>query len=553
MIQFDFDWTDLLNKVILCVAIAMFPLQLWMLFKGRAVGENSFSARSVFKLALHFLLWIGIIGLITRPYIMDSAVSRKRLIAGDDVPSVFRDQLRDSLHAETIATADLGKQSADSLIVAGQDVPASLFPTLRRLGNPPVIQWIPYFGKDQLQSLHWKGIARKGELQMIDGAIELSQRQLLKIRYGRKTLDSVLLQTGANDFKLRFPVFTEGRTETELLLGDKTLDTLRFFARPADSLAVGFLLDSPDFETRSLATWLGKNGHSVRYETTLSKGLRASERINTAKEPDLIITDPGNAGNAAVRKAVNSGKCVLFINFSNPATELPAINQALGTQFAVRKISNEETVRISAELSAWPYRFLQTNFQLALSRYPVVVEKARGKVAVSLLTETFPMQLAGDSTAYGQIWNEILALARPGASQNIEIGAPVYAGTRTQIFVNDFGDIRKMLRIGSDTIFTNQSELNEKSAWATFLPAGRGWVTVQDPFSAEIYIQDEGATMQAHRMDDFVGSYQAYLSDQHSLAGSDHDANRISRSLPDWFWFTWLLLCFTALWIDAKV
>ena len=78
------------------------------------------------------------------------------------------------------------------------------------------------------------------------------------MRYAGRTLDSVALNVGDNNFRLTFPAFSEGRTVTTLDLGGQTIDTLRFFTQPARKLNIRFLLDNPDFETRNLATWLGK-------------------------------------------------------------------------------------------------------------------------------------------------------------------------------------------------------------------------------------------------------------------------------------------------------
>ncbi|NIJ55040.1 hypothetical protein [Dyadobacter arcticus] len=551
MIQFDFDWSDLLNKLILGFALAILPLQLWMMvFRNRPLGKISLSGRLMLRLLLNIMLWLSIIAFIVQPSFTRQASSRIRMLSASDVSVAFTDHLADSLKAEKATIDELEKTGADTLLIVGQNFPESLFSTLRQLEHQPIIRWVPYFADDQLQGLHWSGMVRKGEMQQVFGSIKSSQKQVIKVKYGDKTLDSIALSAGFTDFRLKFPAFTQGRTEVELTLADKTIDTLRFFSRPSEKLTVRFLLDNPDFETRNLATWLGKNGNAVKYEVKLSKDLSANENINTAKEPDIIVTDPLNASDASIKKALKNGKSVFFVNLSNVPAEVQGINAALRTKFQIKKISNEPTIRVLADLNALPYHFVRSGYQLGLQKLPVTIEKTMGNVGVSLLAETFPMQLAGDSIGYEKVWNEILALIRPVSANNVEITAPVYAGLPADISVNNFRDFKKQLLIGLDTIFVQKSFFNTKSGSAKFLPTETGWVTLRDSVPAELFVQEMGSGFDMRQMSDFVDSYQNPI---HSGAtNSKVLENKIHKKLPDWFWFTWLLICFTALWVEAK-
>ncbi|TLV02279.1 hypothetical protein [Dyadobacter luticola] len=550
MIHFDFDWSDLLNKLIFAVAVFILPLQLWLLvFRNRAAGKNGFDRRLTLKLILNIILWISILGFITQPYLSLPASSKSRMLVAKDVSSDIVQKIRDSLKVETINVGALAKSSADTLLIVGQNFEPAFFASIQQLEYQPVLQWNPFFATDQFQSLNWKGVVRKGEMQSVRGSLFSSKQQVIKLLFGGQTLDSVALHPGFQDFKLEIPVFAQGRNTVELLLGDQISDTLRFFSRPAEKLTVSFLLDNPDFETRALATWLGKNGHGVRYEAKLSKGVQSSQNINAAKESDLVVTDAGNAGNVLVKKALNAGRSILFVNLTNPGTEIATINRALGTRFQVKKISNEPNVKVTSEFNALPFQFSKAPYQLTTPGYPVVIEKQKGKVGVSLLNETFPMQLTGDSVAYERVWNSILALVRPVLGKNLEVPAPVFAGLPTRIDLNGFPDLGKEMRIGTDTVYVEKSAFNEKSGAALWVPRESGWVTLKDSIPTEIFVESNSPGFKIAQMRDFVNAN--HVSD--TLNRKElRTAQNVDRKLPDWFWFCWLMFCFAVLWVEAK-
>jgi hypothetical protein len=121
-----------------------------------------------------------------------------------------------------------------------------------------------------------------------------------------------------------------------LVLNQKPLDTLRYFTRNTEPIAYQFMLDSPDFESKTLADWLGKKGYSVQLTSTISKDISNRTTINRAAAPDVIVTDPANAANPIVKKAVAQGKPVLFMNVSDAETASKTINQAVGTAWRVK-------------------------------------------------------------------------------------------------------------------------------------------------------------------------------------------------------------------------
>ena len=548
MIHTDFNWTEPLNILLLVAAVALLALQCGLLFaRHRSVGGRG--GRFGIRLVLNGLLWVSLVAWLLDPYFQSNAGSKTGLLLAGNIPSGVAGRIRDSLAgAELIQVDEIAGRPVDTLVIAGQELDETVFASIRQLKNMPVLHWQPWFAADALHDLQWKAVLRKGEMQRVEGSIQLSGKKTLQVRYAGRTLDSVMLNAGESRFRLAFPAFSEGRTTATLDLDGRTIDTLRFFAQPGLKLTVNFLLDNPDFETRNLATWLGKQGHSVLYESSLSKNIRSKLNINRAAESDLIVTSASNAASAAVKKAVNAGKSVLFLQLGDPVVDLRAINHALGTRFQSVKISNEESVTISNSLTALPFRFEASSFQMQAPHYPVVTEKTTGKIAVSLLNETFPMQLSGDSIAYGKVWNEILAYARPAQGPVIEWRAPVFENVPVTMHLNNFQPVPRFLTVGEDTISTIVSALNDRSAAATFLPEKNGWLALHDSLQTELYVQAYSPLRYVSRMQHFIQSTE----EPNATTGLKDDALS-TRKFPGWAWFTWLMLCLAALWIEPKL
>lgn len=544
MIRTDFNWTEPLNITLLTAALALLAWQCGLLYT-----RHRHSGRLGIRLILNALFWISLLVWLLDPYFQSNAGAKTGLLIAGNVPSGVAGRIRDSLsRAEPIHTDEIANGPVDTLIIVGQEFDEGLFASVRQWKNVPVLHWEPWFAPDALHDLQWKGVLHRGQVQQIEGSIQLSDKKTLQVRYAGRTLDSVMLNAGKNRFRLAFPAFSEGRTTTTLDLDGQTIDTLRFFTRPGQKLTVSFLLDNPDFETRNLATWLGKQGHSVLYESLLSRSIRSKLNINRATEPDLIVTSVSNAANAAVRKAVNTGKSVLFLQLGDPVTDFRAINNALGTRFQAAKISNEKSEPVSGTLTAQPFRFEPNSFRVRAPHYPVAIEKTIGKIAVSLLNETFPMQLSGDSIAYGKVWNEILAYARPAQAPVVEWDAPVFQNVPVTVHLNNFQPIPRFLTVGEDTVVTITSALNDRSAAATFLPVRSGWQSLHDSLNTEVYVQDYSPLRYASLMQQFIQSTQE-LNAATGIKGSGVS----TRKLPGWAWFTWLMLCLAALWIEPKL
>jgi hypothetical protein len=548
MITFDFTFqpTDPLHWVVL-VLLVVYPLGVGVILLKNNILTTR---RKVLRAGLNLLFWLLLITYWVQPVWASPVKAAHALLVGKEVPMALARHYQDSLGLnEHFAAEEFIKKKRgilyDSVTLLGQDFPSALLAQV----SPAAIRWLPYYTDDQLLNLHWQGIVRQGELQPVSGLIRSSQKQWIKITYAGHTLDSTLVEKGVHPFSLRFPAFSEGRTSTELIVGEQIVDSVRFFTRPLPPLSYQFLLSSPDFESRTLAEWLGKKGHLVTVTTTISKGIQQSTRFNGGippnGPPDVIITDATHAATAGVKKALAAWKSVLFINVTEP--DLGRINRTLGTRFSTQRISTEAAVPITSTLTAQPYVFTESMPQLVTPRYPAAVWTTTGKIGVSLLNETFPLKLSGDTVAYAQVWHTLLALVRPSLPFTLTAQAPLQKGIIGHLQFNSTSPLPRHWPVGHDTLVLVPSPLNTHSAEATYLFGKPGWTSLGD--SAEVYVEDSTSSLYATRQ---LNAYLRGLREPLVTGPSAKKKPIREAKLPGWAWLLLFILSATALWIEPK-
>ncbi|MPR34069.1 hypothetical protein [Salmonirosea aquatica] len=496
MISFDFSFnsSDPFHWLT-AILLAAFPVVVFgILWRNKTLTPR----RKWLRGGLNLFLWLVLLGYLLQPTWTKTSDSARALLVGAEVPSAMARRWQDSLGLnERFGSQEFLKKKLaahfDSVTLLGQDFTPDLLAQL----TSGTVEWQPYFSENQIQNLAWQGTLRLGEMQRITGSVQSTKKQWAKIKFAGETLDSTQLAEGSNSFSLQFPAFTEGRTATELFVNDKFVDTLRFFVRSRPVLSYQFILDSPDFESRTLAEWLGRQGNAVTVTTAVSKGIQQSTTINGGMAqgtlPDLIVTDPGNASNSLVKKALAAGKSILFIGLTQAESNLTTINRALGTGFSIKRTTSETAAQVAPNLTALPYAFNESLPQLTVPGYPVAVWNKVGKVGVSLLNETFPLKLSGDSVAYARIWNTVLAQVQPPSGSGVLADAPLFKGLAGRFSLNMDAEIPTRFPVGQDTVVLQTSPLNQQVAETNYLFGQSGWIGAGD--SAEVFVEDSTSTL----------------------------------------------------------
>ncbi|GAB2650338.1 hypothetical protein GCM10027035_50530 [Emticicia sediminis] len=530
-----YDWLLAIGLVILLA------IQLVALWKKKA---------SKIKIGLNLLLWLSICMLVINPSWTESVDTSKILVYSNGVSVEKIQKIKDSLKiGEVFSQKEFNRRVNENtdfasklgkLYFLGQDASPEI---LSKISQNP-ISWIPDFKTEEIQDIHWKSIIRKGEMQEVAGKIELSEPKTLKVKFGNQVLDSLNLPKGFSAFSLNFPTFSIGRTSLNLELDQKLLQTIDFYSIKNQPRNILFILSNPDFESKTLADWLGKGGNKVEIQTTIAINTLNNVSINKTDKtfsPDIIITDPSNTGNSLVKKAFSEGKSILFINLENPDLAVKSINQNLGTKWKLKRTSTQENRPISQELTAHPYEFEANAFQKSIFDYPIAIQKKIGKVGISLLNETFPLMLSGDSLTYTRIWQSAFQALNPSYNNNIEVKAPIFQDAKKEIFLNS-SSWQSKLNIEDDTIKTTQSAINSATLRTTYTFRKAGWQPFQD--SLEVYVEAKQSALSKTNL------LKPYLKSDAVSVGSEQ---KLQVNLPEWAWFLIVLLILTGLWVEAKI
>lgn len=512
-----------MNTTLQWIALLVFAVfVVWRLLKQSNLSTKQ---RNV-KFLLNALLFVVLFLFILQPKWSQSPLEKGVLVYGKGVNyKVLKDSLKlDKAVTYTDFKSDFDDYSFNKIYLAGQDFEPDL---LSRLAGKDV-QWIPVFPKNVLQEISWDGTLNRGDLQQVSGKIDLSEKSTLKLVYADKTLDSLVLDKGFQSFKLSFSAFSEGRIEAVLKLGNETLETIRFFAKPRPNTSVVMLLDNPDFESKVLAEWLGTQGFSVDIQTEVAKQTLHQTQINKSEAKNLVITTPDKAGDASVRKALANGNSILLYGLVN--NDLSAVNKALGTGFSLKRISEAENIKVDKELTSLPFTFNPKSNQRNTQTF--AFQNVGGKVGVSLLNETFPLKLSGDSVTYSSVWSEMINSLTLPDSNFVYFKAPVYKDVVSKIIALNYEP--EELLLSKDTVALQTSPVNAQKKNTEYFFKNTGW---QD----EVYVYENP---------------NAYLL-QWLKANSEnrtHVALKTSeQTLPDWLWFLLIVLCLTALWVEPKI
>ncbi|RCR71680.1 hypothetical protein [Larkinella punicea] len=544
-----FNPADVVSWLILLLLAVLLVVQVGLVVRNDTLPVRRKWIRGI----LNILLWSLLLAYFLQIEWEIKPDSKPVWIVDSDVPGSAVNQLKDSLKNREVVRINAFKEASfrsrltDGMIDTVTLIGTGFSPDVLGQLSRQTVEWIPYAQPDQVQMLRWKAILRKGEMQSVRGRLQSSQEQILKLRFGNQTLDSLSVKTGTTAFNFQFPAFSQGRTELTLVLDQKPLDTLRYFTRSSEPIAYQFILDSPDFESKTLADWLGKKGYSVQVTSTISKDLSNRLSINRVAMPDVIITDPANATNPVVKKAVMQGKPVLFINLSDAETDTKTINRALGTSWKLKRLSNEATIPIGTGLQALPFQFSEALNQFSVAGSPVAVQKTTAKIGVSLVSETFPLKLSGDSVTYDRIWTAILTPLQPTFANNIQLDAPVFKSLRSIIHFNNLTRKPAEIRLGNDTVRLDYSAINPLSADVSYGFGRVGWQSFQDSLAVYVDNPNEKPVFGNRLVSDYLRARSTV-----AVETNPDSEGGFPAKIPDWVWILLFLSGLTALWVEPK-
>ncbi|MDX5436392.1 MAG: hypothetical protein LPK03_04320, partial [Pontibacter sp.] len=264
----------------------------------------------------------------------------------------------------------------------------------------------------------------------------------LYLMAGGKAQDSTTLETDSTyNFRLRYTPKHTGNFAYALVAGateqKDTLGQLPVQVLPPQELGILLLTSAPSFEFKFLKNHLAELQHKVALRTTISKNISRSEWLNMPqtdlsritekllRQFDAVVTEPEalqalslSERNALQRVVTETGLGVLTI----AAAPVTGKSTSFFTGFQTKRVTGQEVRSTRASwadnaapiASAAPYALVRTNAlsTLVAEQESNLLAGARqagwGKVAFSLVPQTFPWQLEGKQEVYASYWANLL-------------------------------------------------------------------------------------------------------------------------------------------------
>ncbi len=530
LISWNWAW---LIAILIC-AILGFQL-LWIL-KSDLNGS-----RKAVKIALNTLLCLLLISYILQPVWSSDRDEEAILIYSPKAPKEKARFWKDSLEIRRSMPIAKYQGTGNPVYLLGDDFSES---ELLKFGGKE-IQWIADFEDRSISFLEWKGVLRKGENQVVKGKIEGSDSlEVLLTQYG-EVVTKTFTDPHTGTFSLEFPANILGRNRLEMRVGDNLLGHLNFYSRPAQPLHYSLLVSFPGAETSTLTRFLTNSGEKVSGQVEISKNTVVQSGSSKSDSLQFLIIDPAQVSKKSIQQAVENGASVLVINLEDATSDIPAVNKALGTNFKVKRTTDEERREIEPGIETSPFAFENSMAQKTYFDNAFAVQQAgNSKVGVSMLGSTFPIKLAGDSLLYKEIWEKILGALLPEESVVIELEQPIFRGLHSEVHIIKDQFEEKSIDIDSDSIYFQQSLVNPFSKTGNFINLDSGWITLGDSLEFYTYTPEEWPDLYAAKFRaDFLKSRP--LVESNSIP----DKGRIS----DWLWYGLFLMLLTLIWLEPKV
>lgn len=251
---------------------------------------------------------------------------------------------------------------------------------------------------------------------------------------GGNGLDSIPLEDGTDQYiELGANPKASGQFVYSLVEKDADgslvgAEPLPIKVQPREPLKIWMVTNFPTFETKYLKNFLAENGHSVLARTQLTKDKFKFEYFNREASPiyqitpkalegfDLIIMDTdsylglGTSSRAILEETIREQGTGLFIQ---PNTSFFKLSQRQSPfRFLVDGKNDLTLGGVSQRVEKYPYAF-QDRFPLQ----PIILDSVeiaayvpmeKGKMATSILQDTYHLILKGNQDLYAKLWTQLL-------------------------------------------------------------------------------------------------------------------------------------------------
>jgi hypothetical protein len=363
---------------------------------------------------------------------------------------------------------------------------------------------------------------------------------------------------------------------------------------PPQPIRVLILESAPSFETRALKQWASVTGNALAIRSMVSREKFFTECLNMApfalerltasilEKVDVVITDVETVlrlsapEQAALRQAVEAGLGLLMALSDAPAKRLREHDFFLGFFTAVPESNEGRFVRPQgfslrqSSGTALPIAPLRLRHRFGAevlvqdeAGRALVLAAARGlgKVAVSIVQETFRWALEGRRELYADYWSHILKrLARPNLETDLwahsmlpTVDLPCQLTLRT-LSAAPFA-IVKLPSGAYDTLFFRQHPIEPTQWESMFWSREPGWHQVwrmgtADSASAAFYVHasHEWAPLRRALMQQATQAF-AHLHPRDSVRAS---VVQTYEPVSPWWFFMLFVVAAAYLWAERK-
>lgn len=539
MMQIDPSLPGIWWIVFSTCALLILIFQLVWILKSH-VSKN----RKLVKCVLNSLVGLSLIIFMMNPSWDSSSSSEPVIIHPKGFSKERINFFKDSLGVKKQSEIQKYQGAGNPVYLIGQNYSVS---DLNRLSGKSV-HLIPSFEENELAYLTWKGMVRTGEIQKVSGKIKTQNESLVALKRNDQVIASDSVSLEDENFDLEIPVSIAGRNEFELFLNDSAITEVKFFSTPSPARSYSLRFSFPDPELKTLGQYLIKKGEKVEEQIQISKSSEILSNLNELDSLPILISDIEQLKSRRTSADLKTGVAgVLVLTTHNPELEVRELNNLFKTNFELIKSSAEEYRVLESGIEALPYSFVpKSGQQLILENSIAVQHVGDFKVGISLINQTFPKYLSGDTLSYERIWDEIISEITPDDLENWDFKGPIFSNHFSQIKYNGIYSEKKTVSLGSDSIAFQQDPINELEKRIQFVLPDSGWVTLADSMEVYFYTEQKLRSIQNEMgLADFLKTL--------NQNDSDLDLGIERKSIPDWIWLAILLVSLGLLWLEPKI
>ncbi|MTI23055.1 hypothetical protein E1176_18640 [Fulvivirga sp. RKSG066] len=415
--------------------------------------------------------------------------------------------------------------------------------------------------------------AEVGELLEVNGLLQADYNGWLKLRAFDQVVDSIQVTMGQQAFKLQVQIKSAGKYVFQVQEVNEKSEVLRQHDFPiivSDQQSYKILMvnEFPTFELKYLKNYLAAEGHELQVRNQLTRGRYKFEAYNTSvsrfyklssnvlEAAALLVIDYPSLKSLSrnelsmLKERVRNGLGVYIM----PSEELfTANNDLIIVDFepTTSEVASVNMLDKPYRIDTYGYVFKdQPGFQFTFNNLTGAMLLGEGQVGGSVLQNTYKLWLAGEQTAYKNLWKKQLEALLPSKrATSINYNWPVCIDQPVDF---EFGAQSKpMVNIDGVSVAPIQ-DMHISDIWSgTYWPKSTGWHTVM--------IENDTTWLFVNQDSEWEG----VVSYNRSKANSrvfNHDTEirfKVDVSVkkeidPLWFYLLFLI-CVGYLWLEPKL